>query len=161
MPTRVNLSGCTQTTPGDEWDYTATQPLMLLDLEIEGRTRKVIVQAPKNGFFYITIDRVTGRIFISAQPFVPVTWAKGINLRTGRPIENPEARYGPGRGAWVRPGEAGGHNWAPMSYNPSTGFVYFPFLDVETFYSVATKFSTSQVACATPEWARANVVHKP
>jgi PQQ-dependent dehydrogenase (methanol/ethanol family) len=126
-----------QTTPGDDWDYTATQPLMLLDLAIEGRTRQVIVQASKNGFFYV-LDRLTGDL-LSAQPYVPVTWAKGIDLKTRRPIENPDARYG-AKGAWVRPGTEGGHTWEPMSYNPSTGLVYFSFLDAESFYSVDTTF---------------------
>jgi quinohemoprotein ethanol dehydrogenase len=115
-----------QTTPGDDWDYTATQPLMLLDLTIEGRPRKTIVQAPKNGFFYV-LDRVTGE-FISARPFSDaITWASGIDQATGRPNENPEARYGrTGRGVWVSPAPSGAHNWRPMSFNPATGLVYLP-----------------------------------
>ncbi len=129
-----------QTTPGDDWDYTAVQPLMLLDLEIEGRERKVVVQAPKNGFFYV-IDRTSGA-FISAQPFSDdVTWASGIDAETGRPIENPDARYDEESvGAWVSPGPGGAHNWHPMSYNPDTGLVYFPAGSSNFFYSVDAEF---------------------
>jgi PQQ-dependent dehydrogenase (methanol/ethanol family) len=114
-----------QVTPGDTWDYTATQPMMLLDVAMDGRERKIIVQAPKNGFFYV-LDRVTGA-FISAEPFSDdITWASGVDPETGRPIENPEARYDrTGQGMWVSPGPGGAHNWQPMSFNPMTGLVYF------------------------------------
>ncbi len=115
-----------QTTPGDDWDYTATQPLMLLDLEIGGRERQVIVQAPKNGFFYV-VDRLTGEL-ISAEPFADdLTWATGVDLATGRPVETPEARYGmTGRGVYLAPGPRGAHNWHPMSWSATTGLVYLP-----------------------------------
>ncbi len=114
-----------QTTPGDNWDYTATQPLMLAELEIDGRERRVIMQAPKNGFFYV-IDRETGE-FLSGTPFTDITWATGMG-ENGRPIENPAARELAG-GVFVQPGPNGAHNWHPMSYNPNTGFVYFPVYD--------------------------------
>ena len=128
-----------QTTPGDDWDYTAVQPLMLLDLEIDGRERKVIVQAPKNGFFYV-IDRVSGA-FISAQQYSDdVTWARGIDQETGRPIESPNARYGTTGGAWLSPGQGGAHTWRPMSYNPDTGLVYFPARSSSMFYSMDAEF---------------------
>ena len=81
-----------QVVPGDNWDFDSVQHLILADLPIDGRTRKVIMQANKNAFYYV-IDRVTGQ-FISAQPFSQVTWAKGIDPKTGRPIVNPEALYG-------------------------------------------------------------------
>ena len=115
-----------QTSPGDDWDYTATQPLMLLDLPIDGRERKVIVQAPKNGFFYV-IDRITGE-FISAQPFTKdLTWATGVDPATGRPIETPAARYGSRpEGAWISPGPTGARNWHPMAWSALTGLVYMP-----------------------------------
>ena len=115
-----------QTTPGDDWDYTATQPLMLLDLEIGGRERQVIVQAPKNGFFYV-VDRLTGE-FISAEPFADdLTWATAVDPATGRPMETPEARYGmTGKGVYLAPGPRGAHNWHPMSWSPRTGLVYLP-----------------------------------
>jgi quinohemoprotein ethanol dehydrogenase len=112
-----------QTTPGDTWDYTAVQQLTLAELTIDGRERKVIMQAPKNGFFYV-LDRLTGEL-LSAEPYTEVTWASGVDMRTGRPIETPHARYGAAL-TTITPGPNGGHNWQPMSYNPNTGFVYIP-----------------------------------
>jgi quinohemoprotein ethanol dehydrogenase len=114
-----------QATPGEEWDYDAVQQLVLADLQIKGRPRQVVMQANKNGFFYV-LDRKTGEL-ISAQAIVPVTWAKGIDLKTGRPIENKGARYSnTGKPADVAPGTVGAHTWTPMAYNPDTGFVYIP-----------------------------------
>jgi PQQ-dependent dehydrogenase (methanol/ethanol family) len=129
-----------QTTPGDDWDYTATQPLMLLDLTIDGRDRKVIVQAPKNGFFFV-IDRLTGE-FISGEPYADdVTWASGIDQMSGRPIETPQARYGTNRqGAWLSPGPTGAHNWRPMAWNPETGLVYLPAQNTQSYYEMVTDF---------------------
>ena len=123
-----------QTSPGDDWDYTATQPLMLLDLTIDGRERQVIVQAPKNGFFYV-IDRITGEL-LSAEAFADdLTWATGVDLETGRPIETPEARYGSTpQGSWLSPGPTGAHNWRPMAWNAGTGFVYLPAQNNSSFY---------------------------
>jgi quinohemoprotein ethanol dehydrogenase len=111
-----------QTVPNDNWDFDSVQQLMLLDLTIEGRTRKVVAQAAKNGFFYV-IDRVSGK-FISGEPFVKVNWAKGLN-DSGRPLVNPEAYYDREPVA-VYPTGGGAHNWAPMSFNPNTGLVYIP-----------------------------------
>jgi outer membrane protein assembly factor BamB len=116
-----------QTTPGDTWDYTATQHMILADLEIAGEPRKVIMQAPKNGFFYV-LDRVTGE-FISAEAYVPVTWATHVDPESGRPVENPEAHYA-NEPRLVRPAPYGGHNWHPMAYNPDAGLVYIPALDI-------------------------------
>ncbi len=113
-----------QTTPGETWDYTATQHMILADLKIDGAVRKVIMQAPKNGFFYV-LDRETGE-FISAKNFVPVNWATHIDPETGRPVEIEDARW-PGKAPYLQlPGPLGAHNWHPMSYNPDTGFVYIP-----------------------------------
>ncbi|MFT4566681.1 MAG: quinohemoprotein ethanol dehydrogenase [Saprospiraceae bacterium] len=112
-----------QTTPGESWDYTATQPLILADMDIDGTMRKVIMQAPKNGFFYV-IDRTNGD-FISANNFVYQNWAKGID-ENGRPIEAEGARYLDGKTHWISPSSHGGHNWPPMSHNPKTGLVYIP-----------------------------------
>ena len=112
-----------QTTPGDTWDYTATQPLILADLEIEGEARKVIMQAPKNGYFYV-IDRTNGE-FISADNFVYQNWTTGID-ENGRPIEAEGARYDDGQVHWISPSSHGGHNWPPMTYNHETGWVYIP-----------------------------------
>lgn len=113
-----------QTTPGESWDYTATQHMILADIEIDGKPRKVIMQAPKNGFFYV-LDRATGE-FISAEKYTVATWASHIDPQTGRPVENPEARYTDGKPHLVSPHPLGGHNWHPMSYNPQTGLVYIP-----------------------------------
>jgi quinohemoprotein ethanol dehydrogenase len=113
-----------QTAPGDNWDYDATQSLMLADLDIGGRMRKVIMQASKNGFFYV-LDRKTGQ-FISAKPFVNnITWANGIDPKTGRPIESATA-YDGTRPVLVSPDITGAHNWYPMAYHRTTGFVYLP-----------------------------------
>jgi quinohemoprotein ethanol dehydrogenase len=114
-----------QNTPGDSWDYDSVQGFVLADITIKGRQRKVIMQANKNGFYYV-LDRVTGA-FISAEPFSEVNWAKGIDPETGRPIINPDAQYDHNdKAATVKPGNGGAHNWAPMAYNPSTGLVYIP-----------------------------------
>jgi PQQ-dependent dehydrogenase (methanol/ethanol family) len=120
-----------QTVPGDTWDYDSVQQLILADMTIKGQPRKVIMQANKNGFFY-ELDRVTGK-FISGQPFVKVTWAKGLNEATGKPIVNDEAYYDKEYSATVMPGPNGGHNWAPMSFNPTTGLVYIPATSGVTF----------------------------
>ncbi|MGQ3120393.1 MAG: PQQ-dependent dehydrogenase, methanol/ethanol family [Aliihoeflea sp.] len=111
-----------QETPGDSWDYTSTQHIILADLEIDGEERKVFLHAPKNGFFYV-VDR-TDCSFISAEKFVEVTWAEGYDA-DGRPIENPAARSR--EDSWEQvPSAYGAHNWHPMSFNPQTGLVYIP-----------------------------------
>jgi quinohemoprotein ethanol dehydrogenase len=111
-----------QTVPNDNWDFDSVQQLMLLDLNINGRMRKVIMQAAKNGFFYL-LDRVTGE-FLSAQPFVKVSWALSMG-EDGRPVVNPAAYYDQDPIS-IYPTGGGAHNWAPMSYNPNTGLVYIP-----------------------------------
>jgi len=122
-----------QTTPGETWDYTATQHIMLADMEIDGAQRQVLMQAPKNGFFYV-LDRATGE-FISAKPYVTVNWATGID-ESGRPIENPETRIDKtGQAAIVTPGALGGHNWHPMAYHPDENLVYIPAFEAGMVYS--------------------------
>ncbi len=122
-----------QTTPGEGWDYTATQHIILADLTIDGEVRKVLMQAPKNGFFYV-IDRQTGQL-ISAEPFVNVTWASHVDMATGRPVINPAAKYWKTQEpALVSPSWMGGHNWHPMSYDPETGLVYLPTQDSAYVY---------------------------
>lgn len=115
-----------QTTPGDTWDFTATQHMILADLRIDGKDRKVIMQAPKNGFFWV-IDRETGE-FISANNYVEVTWADGVD-ESGRPIQNGSAEW-KDKLALVKPSPFGGHNWQPMSFNPKTGLVYIPAQEI-------------------------------
>ena len=123
-----------QLNPGDEWDYSATQQIILADLTIDGKLRKVAMQAPKNGFFYV-IDRTNGKL-ISAKPFAPLNWATSIDLKTGRPIENPASRYTEtGKPFAGMPSPHGAHSWMPMSFNPKTGLVYIPVQDVGFTYN--------------------------
>ena len=112
-----------QGTPGESWDYTHTQTITLATLEIGGRPRKVLMQAPKNGFFFL-IDRSDGKL-ISAKNFVDVNWATGYDSATGRPIEDPKARYPDGL-AVVTPGALGAHNWQPMAFSPQAGLAFIP-----------------------------------
>jgi PQQ-dependent dehydrogenase (methanol/ethanol family) len=128
-----------QATPGDTWDATATQSMILATLTIAGKPRRILMQAPKNGFFYV-IDRDTGKL-ISAGNIVPmartadtpkgapISWAYGIDLASGRPLENPEARYTGGKTVMVRPTGMGAHSWQPMAFSPRTGFAYIPVQD--------------------------------
>ena len=114
-----------QTTPGEGWDYTATQHMILADLKIKEIVRKVLIQAPKNGFFYV-LDRETGEL-LSAENFVDINWASHVDLETGRPVVNPEAQYWKtGKTTFVSPAFLGAHNWHPMSYSKDTGLVYLP-----------------------------------
>ncbi len=115
-----------QETPGESWDFTATQHIMLADMEWQGETRKVIWQAPKNGFFFI-IDRETGKL-LSAEPYARVNWATHYDMETGRPVETERARYANGP-EFIRPSSMGAHNWHPMAYSPNTGLVYIPAID--------------------------------
>ena len=125
-----------QTTPGDNWDYTATQKMILADLMIEGRSRQVIMQAPKNGFFYV-LDRVTGE-FLSAEPYVQVNWASHVNKNTGRPVETEQAEYF-NEPKLIFPSMYGGHNWQPMAYNPDTGLVYIPAIEMAAIFAKQDK----------------------
>ena len=120
-----------QTVPGDTWDYTAVQPMMLADLQMGGRLRKVLMQAPKNGFFYV-LDRATGEL-LAADPYVAVNWASHVDMKTGRPVEMPGADYKE-KGTYIRPGPLGGHNWQAMSFSPKTGLVYIPAQDNGRYY---------------------------
>lgn len=121
-----------QVNPGDTWDFTATQHMILAELEIGGKERKVLMQAPKNGFFYV-LDRETGEL-LSAEKFGKVTWAERIDMATGRPVEVPGARY-ENEPVVMWPSPFGAHNWHPMSFNPQTGLVYIPYQEVPGTYS--------------------------
>ena len=113
-----------QETPGDSWDYTSTQPIVLADIMIDGRPRKVILHAPKNGFFYV-IDRATGKP-IAANKFIPKpTWATEIDKTSWRPVETPNARY-VDKPAIIVPGFQGAHNFQSMAYSPQTRLIYLP-----------------------------------
>ena len=113
-----------QFVPEDSWDFDSVQQLTLADLKINNQTRKVIMQANKNGFFYV-LDRTNGKI-ISAAPFAQVNWASAIDLKTGRPMIRPEAHYTKESSVQIFPGPGGAHNWAPMAFNPTTNLMYIP-----------------------------------
>jgi PQQ-dependent dehydrogenase (methanol/ethanol family) len=128
-----------QTTPGETWDFTATQHMILADIRIRGRKRKVLMQAPKNGFFYV-IDRSNGK-FISAEPYVNVTWATHVDKK-GRPVEVDRFED---RVLFTQPTFFGGHNWHPMSFNPKTGLVYIPAQEILGAYRVDPDFAVTDV----------------
>ena len=131
-----------QATPGEEWDFDAVQQLMLADLELGGKRRQVLMQANKNGFFYV-LDRRTGQ-FISAKTFVNINWAKGIDERTGRPIENPGIRYSStGKPVQMMPGPDGAHTWHPMAFSPKTGLVYIPAQEIGKKFTPLKDFQIS------------------
>ncbi len=125
-----------QTTPADNWDFTATQKMILADLVIGGKTRQVIMQAPKNGFFYV-LDRITGEL-LSAEPFATVTWASHIDMETGRPVETAQAEYFD-EPKLTFPSPAGAHNWQPMAFNPHSGLVYIPVFEASVIWSMPTE----------------------
>jgi alcohol dehydrogenase (cytochrome c)/quinohemoprotein ethanol dehydrogenase len=134
-----------QTAPGESWDYTATQHIVLADLTIEGQPRKVLMQAPKNGFYYV-LDRKSGKL-ISAQQFATVNWAGSVDLATGRPLINPDAFYGKTGKPWLAmPGPYGAHNWQPMSYSPLTHLVYIPVQDLPFAYADDKNFAPNPLA---------------
>jgi quinohemoprotein ethanol dehydrogenase len=134
-----------QENPGDEWDFDSTGQMILADLAIDGRPRQVLLHAPKNGFFYV-LDRATGEL-LSAKPFTEVTWASGVDLRTGLPIESSSAHYeGAKQPAVVSPGPSGAHSWHAMSFNPQTGLVYIPVLETAYAYKTAEHFTHTSTA---------------
>lgn len=116
-----------QTNPGDSWDYNAAMDMEFADLEIGGKRRKVLLTAPKNGFFYV-IDRTNGEL-ISAEAYTRVTWAKGIDLKTGRPVDVANNRYEDGK-FFVVPSSVGAHSWLPMAFSPDSGLAYIPVIDM-------------------------------
>src|SRR6202163_1900583 len=133
-----------QVNPGEEWDYDAVGQLTLADVIIDGKLRQVIMQANKNGFFYV-LDRKTGK-FISAKPYVPQNWASGLDPKTGRPIEHPDIRYSStGKSIVMMPGPDGGHSWHPMAYNPNTGLVYIPAQEIGKRFTPVTDFKPSEI----------------
>ncbi|MDB5410245.1 MAG: adh [Rhodospirillales bacterium] len=133
-----------QATPGEEWDFDAVQQLILADLTIDGARRQVLLQANKNGFFYV-LDRKTGQL-ISAKNFTPVTWASGVDQKTGRPIENPGIRYDKtGKPAQLLPGALGAHSWQAMAFNPKTGLVYIPAQEIGMTYTSTKDFNPASI----------------
>jgi quinohemoprotein ethanol dehydrogenase len=120
-----------QTVPGETWDYNSNMDIVLADLTVDGREVKAAMHAPKNGFFYV-VDRSDGTL-LSAEPFTRVTWATHVDMETGRPVEVPGVRYEDGEET-IWPGAVGAHSWHPMSYNPGTGLVYIPAIDLPGSY---------------------------
>ncbi|HKX77254.1 MAG TPA: PQQ-dependent dehydrogenase, methanol/ethanol family [Novosphingobium sp.] len=125
-----------QTTPAESWDFTATQPIVLATLKIDGKSRDVLMQAPKNGFFYV-LDRATGKL-VSAKNFVRMNWATHVDMKTGRPVETDLPRRYDGTPIW--PGPLGAHSWHPMAFSPKTGLVYIPVQDAAFPYSGPKEF---------------------
>jgi len=147
-----------QENAGDEWDYDSDEQMILADIRIAGKQRKVLLHAPKNGFFYV-LDRETGAL-ISAKPFTFINWATGIDMKTGRPIESATARYSRADSPPIVPGPLGAHSWQPMSYSPLTGLIYIPVNEVGfnlkspedfEFKSLALNFGIDMVAAGLPQ----------
>jgi quinohemoprotein ethanol dehydrogenase len=115
-----------QQVPAETWDYTATQHMILTEIDWQGTPRKVLLHAPKAGFFYI-YDRATGELLSAEKYARKVTWASHYDSETGRPVEMPGQDFAE-ESTWVYPTGMGGHNWHPMSYSPRTGLVYIPAL---------------------------------
>ncbi len=126
-----------QETPGETWDYTATQQITLATITIDGLVRKTLIHAPKNGFFYV-IDRQSGEL-ISAEKFFPANWASHIDKETGRPVETEGARFR--KAPFISTiGGGGAHSWQPMSYSPITGLVYIPTQQLPFVYEKDRRF---------------------
>jgi quinohemoprotein ethanol dehydrogenase len=121
-----------QTNPGETWDFNSNMDIELAELTIGGQPRDVLMHAPKNGFFYV-IDRKDGKL-ISARNYVPTTWASAIDQKTGRPVEDPRARFPDGKATVVYPSPFGAHNIEAMSFNPKSGLVYIPAMDQGRVY---------------------------
>ena len=126
-----------QATPADNWDFNAAQDIALLDMDVGGVVRPVLLQAPKNGFFYV-LDRENGQL-LRANPYVPLNWATHVDLETGRPVENPDVQYDE-EPQWVWPSNAGGHSWQPMSVDAERGIAYLAVQDMAAFYSLPKEF---------------------
>ncbi len=132
-----------QENPGDIWDYDSTTQMILVDLPVDGQTRKLLLHAPKNGFFYV-LDRATGAL-ISAKPFTTTTWATEIDMKTGRPVETQIARYNKSA-VPIAPGPIGAHTWNSMSYSPLTGLVYIPVNETAFPFKSDANFSAKNLA---------------
>lgn len=141
-----------QTVPGDNWDYSAAMDIALAEMEIDGEMKKVLVQAPKNGYFYV-IDREDGSL-LRADPYSEITWAVGMDMETGRPIENPNARFEQ-EPQWILPGNGGAHNWQAMSVDQSRNVAYIPTHDNSFFYALPEIFVNEGIYRI--NWGRMNL----
>jgi alcohol dehydrogenase (cytochrome c)/quinohemoprotein ethanol dehydrogenase len=133
-----------QEDPADVWDFDSAEDIILADLVIDGRARKVLMQAPKNGIFYV-LDRTSGEL-ISAKSYTFVNWASGVDLKTGRPAETTLARYQGADPAPIVPGPVGAHSWQPMSYSPVTRLAYIPVNDAGFKYKLPRSFAAKKLA---------------
>ncbi|HYW45806.1 MAG TPA: PQQ-binding-like beta-propeller repeat protein [Bryobacteraceae bacterium] len=122
-----------QATPHDVFDWDATEPLVLVDADWQGQARKLLIQANRNGFFYV-FDRTSGKLLL-AKPFVTkMTWATGV-APDGRPIRNPSQAMPSAEGAKVCPSQDGATNWFSTSYNPAAGLFYVQTLEKCTVFT--------------------------
>jgi len=133
-----------QESPADAWDFDSDEDIILADLVLDGQPRKVLMQAPKNGFFYV-LDRTTGAL-LSAKPFTFVNWATGIDLKSGRPVETAIARYNGADPAPIVPGPVGAHSWQPMSFSPVTHLAYIPVNNAGFKYKLPDSFQAKSLA---------------
>ncbi len=133
-----------QETPEDRWDFDSNAQITVAEIDFEGQQRRVVMHAPKNGFFYV-LDAKTGQ-FLSGEAFVPVNWADGLDPVTGRPNILPEARYEQTGEVFIgTPGLYGGHTWHPMSYSPQTGLMYIPANNTIMPYLADDEFEGSEL----------------
>jgi quinohemoprotein ethanol dehydrogenase len=133
-----------QMNPREAWDYKATAGMITATLKIDGKPRKVLMQAPTNGFFYV-LDRETGKLVNEPRKTGKVTWAERIDMKTGRPVEAPNIRYENGHSD-IWPWMAGTHNWMAMSYSPKTGLVYIPYMQAGFRFTKAPQTFSGMIA---------------
>ncbi len=127
-----------QTVPGDNWDYSSAMDITLSEIEVDGVMRKVLLHAPKNGFFYV-LGREDGDL-LRAHPYTDgIDWATHVDMETGRPVENPEVKYEEDP-QWILPANSGAHNWEPQSWDEEQGLMYFYYHDYPNFYSLDEEF---------------------
>ncbi len=132
-----------QTTPGDNWDFSSAMDITLGEIELNGEQRKVLLQAPKNGFFYV-IDRESGELLRAHAYTDGITWATHVDMETGRPVENPDVVYETNP-QWILPANSGAHNWEPQSWDNDLGLMYFYYHDIANFYSLDETFVNTGV----------------
>lgn len=137
-PSTGRMAWYYQTVPGEIWDYTVSSNLVLADLTLSGVRRKVLMTAPKNGFYYV-LDRETGA-FISAEKYVRVNWASHVDSATGRPVVTPDGWYEK-EPKLVFPSSFGGHNWMPMSFSPKAGLAFIPTIERGMIYQSTPSLS--------------------
>jgi len=149
-----------QTVPGDNWEYNATMNIILANLDVGGEKRRVMMIAPKNGFFYV-LDRGTGEL-ISAEPYATVNWATRIDIESGRPVIRPEAKYWEREGEqqYIWPNSWGAHSWPPMAFHPGTGLVYIPVIDLPDAVTYHSDIEIDDSEVVVPP-AKDGVAHSP